>query len=238
MSGALVRTFALTLVLTAACAGTQTAEEAGRAAFADASLSTSPLNRWSCATCHTVGQRTGPAIEDRRPGPLLPGYDLAQAPLRARWWGGDRTRFLDAVNVCVKDFMGGAPLTESDERARAVEAYLLDVDGEASAWPLTIVKNIDALAGVEADAGRGAEAWRRSCRGCHGEPRTGKGRTDTRTSIVPDATVAAFPTQARAAVVEKVRHGRYFNIGGRMPPYSLEALGDGDLADILAYLGL
>jgi thiosulfate dehydrogenase len=142
------------------------------------------------------------------------------------------------MNVCVKDFMGGAPLKREDERARGLEAYLLSVSGASEPWPMTIVKNIDPLTAVQGDAGRGADAYRRSCRGCHGEPRTGAGRTDARTSIVPDDTVRAFPTEPRAAVIEKVRHGRYFNIGGRMPPYSLEALGDGDLADILAYLGL
>jgi thiosulfate dehydrogenase len=142
------------------------------------------------------------------------------------------------MNVCVKDFMGGAPLTEEDERARALEAYLLDVEGGAVAWPMTIVKNIDALASTAGDNRRGAEAYARSCRGCHGDPRTGKGRSDARTSVIPEDTLRAYPTQARAVVVEKVRHGRYFNIGGRMPPYSLEALGDGDLVDILAYLGL
>jgi thiosulfate dehydrogenase len=142
------------------------------------------------------------------------------------------------MNVCVKDFMGGAPLTEQDERARALEAYLLSVEGAAAAWPMTIVKNIDALSGVAGDAGRGADAYRRSCRGCHGEPQTGIGRSDSRTSVLPGDTEKKFPGQARAVVVEKVRHGRYFNIGGRMPPYSLEALGDGDLVDILAYLGL
>jgi hypothetical protein len=30
----------------------------------------------------------------------------------------------------------------------------------------------------------------------------------------------------------------FFNIGGVMPLYSLEALSDGDVVDLLAYLGL
>ncbi|MFM2153150.1 MAG: hypothetical protein RL199_1585, partial [Pseudomonadota bacterium] len=71
---------AVAMTLACACAGTETAPEAGENWFADASVSTSPLNRWSCATCHTVGQRVTAGIEDRRPGALLPGYDLAQAP--------------------------------------------------------------------------------------------------------------------------------------------------------------
>ena len=59
-------------------------------------------------------------------------------------------------------------------------------------------------------------------------------------SIVPEDTQKAFPApgEARFAVVEKLRHGRFFNIGGVMPLYSLEALSDQDVADLLAYLGL
>lgn len=39
-------------------------------------------------------------------------------------------------------------------------------------------------------------------------------------------------------VVEKVRHGVFFNIGGTMPPSSLEVLSDEDLGALLAYLGI
>src|SRR6185503_13183616 len=39
-------------------------------------------------------------------------------------------------------------------------------------------------------------------------------------------------------VIEKVRHGRFFNIGGEMPLFSEEALSDDDLGALLAYLEL
>ena len=38
--------------------------------------------------------------------------------------------------------------------------------------------------------------------------------------------------------VEKVRHGAFLSYTGTMPPFSLEALPDEDLADILSYLDL
>jgi thiosulfate dehydrogenase len=38
-------------------------------------------------------------------------------------------------------------------------------------------------------------------------------------------------------VVEKVRHGKFFNIGGMMPLYSVETLTDQQLADIVTFLG-
>ena len=39
-------------------------------------------------------------------------------------------------------------------------------------------------------------------------------------------------------VIEKVRHGRFFNIGGEMPLFSEEALSDDDLGALLSYLEL
>ena len=39
-------------------------------------------------------------------------------------------------------------------------------------------------------------------------------------------------------VIEKVRHGQFFGVGGSMPPYSQEALSDADLGALLAFLGL
>ena len=38
--------------------------------------------------------------------------------------------------------------------------------------------------------------------------------------------------------IAKVRNGKFYNIGGVMPLYSVEALSDTSLADILAHLTL
>jgi thiosulfate dehydrogenase len=48
-----------------------------------------------------------------------------------------------------------------------------------------------------------------------------------------------FPgVEPSLVVIEKVRHGRFFNIGGDMPLFSQEALSDEDLGALLAYLEL
>jgi thiosulfate dehydrogenase len=39
-------------------------------------------------------------------------------------------------------------------------------------------------------------------------------------------------------VVEKIRHGKFYNIGGTMPLYSVEAISDQEIVDALTYLGL
>jgi thiosulfate dehydrogenase len=182
-------------------------------------------------------------------GPILPGADLYGVARRPGWWGGDKLELLDAINECVVEFMGGAALDPTDPRARALYDYLVSISPEDQpAWPLTVVKNVTDLGALaaDADAGRGAGLWDRACRGCHGDLHTGAGRLGTLTSIVPEDTLngpVCRPTAdpracTRAVVVEKVRHGKFFNIGGVMPLYSLEALDDPALADVLAYIGL
>jgi thiosulfate dehydrogenase len=220
------------------------ASEIGARLVADPSLSPSPLNAFSCATCHPVR----PTAPDG--GPIFPGGNLYNVVHRPTWWGGGMTRLLDAMNYCLVEFMGGAALAADDERARAVYEYLVSVspDDPSPALPLTVVKNVTDLAELagSADARRGADVWQRGCRGCHGSPHSGAGRLGEKTTIVPEDTLAGpvcAPAPdvrgcARAVVVEKVRHGKFFNIGGLMPLYGTEVIRDTEIADVLAYLGL
>lgn len=227
---------AILLAAMAACDRTVDASDLGGNVFADPKLSTSPLNVFSCATCHQVEPTGSPVI----PGRFDAGFNLANAIARPTWWGGDQVRLLDAMNVCLEQFMGGRRLTPSDAAARQLYEYLAANSPEPSseALPLTVKIGLGYLPGVVGDPGRGRVVWDAGCRRCHGEPHTGEGRLSARVSIVPEDTLAAFPTNARAAAIEKIRHGRFFNVGGVMPFYSLEVLSDADLANVLAYLGL
>jgi thiosulfate dehydrogenase len=224
------------------------AEALGARELADPSLSASPFNAFSCATCHAVvapSDASDPAA--RRAGPLYPGYNLFDVVHRGSWWGGYETRLLDAINACMTNFMGGAPLSADDPRARAIYEYLATVspDSPSPPFPLTVVKNITDLA-PGGDAGRGHDLYDRGCATCHGTPHTGEGRLGSKSSIIPEDTLNG-PVCARApdphactrtVVIEKIRHGRFFNIGGLMPLYSVEALADTEIVDLLAYLGL
>lgn len=218
------------------------AAEFGARWLRDPGLSTSPFNRSSCLTCHRDEPPGGlPEINDaRHVGPIDPGYNLADTVHRPSWWGGDEIRLLDAVNVCLTTFMAGRALDVAEERATQIYEYLYARSPDLSppALPLTVVRTILDLADLSGDAESGRDVFDRACRRCHGDPHTGQGRSDPRAVPIPESTIASFPTQARAAIVEKVRHGRYFHIGGVMPFYSLEVLSDLELADILAYLGV
>ena len=88
----------------------------------------------------------------------------------------------------------------------------------------------------------GADVYEAACQGCHGEAHTGKGRPSQLAPLLPEVAQEygeLFPGVAPGLVfIEKVRHGRFFGVGGNMPPYSREALSDKDLGALLAYLGL
>jgi thiosulfate dehydrogenase len=218
------------------------AAEIGKRLFGDAGLSTSPFNRRSCATCHVVAAPGGlpPVEEGRHPGRILPGYNLANTVHRPSWWGGYEVRLLDAVNMCMATFMSGRLLEAGDERARALFEYLVEESPvpDAPALPFTIVRAVTDLADLAGDAERGRDVYDRACDGCHGAPQTASGRSESQAVTLPTASIADWGDEARAAVVEKVRHGRYFSVGGTMPLYGTEVLSDEELADIVAFLGL
>jgi thiosulfate dehydrogenase len=218
------------LVAVVAGCGPIPAAERGAALFTSPAFSPGPTNVFACATCHSVRDGGDP---DRRPA----GYTMWGAAARPTWWGGEHRVLLDAVNQCFVEFMRGEPLTEAHVDGRALRTYLGTLAPSPSpALPLTVVKDIvDLPAG---DAAWGATAWRAACANCHGDPHTGKGRLGPRVTILPEETQKSFPGMARLVTIEKVRHGRFFAIGGNMPLFSVEALTDGELSDVLAFLGL
>lgn len=237
----IVRVPALLVCFLIGCHNNVAARDVGERLFSDPTLSTSPVNSFSCATCHAVGAGA-PSITDGGPhlGTINAGYDLFNVTHRPSWWGGYVIHLLDAINYCLTTFMGGGPLTADDDKARALFEYLNanSPDTAPPALPLTVVLNPTSLSNLTGQAARGRDVYGRACQKCHGDAHTGTGRLNSRVSIIPEDTIAVFPTNARAVVVEKVRHGRFFNIGGVMPLYSAEAISDQEIADILSHLGL
>jgi thiosulfate dehydrogenase len=224
-------------LLAAGCGGSTSAADFGEELFQDARLSESDFNSFSCATCHAT-------TATPEPGVIYSGYSLYNSAFRPSWWGGFETNLLDAVNFCYVNFMRGiSPLTPEEPKARALYEYLVQIspDRQAPALPFTVVKNVqeDVQRGSTT---RGAEVYRAACETCHGETHTGKGRLTQLAPLLPEVTDSygeLFPGVSRQLVViEKVRHGQFFGVGGTMPLYSLEALSDEDLGALLAFLGL
>jgi thiosulfate dehydrogenase len=224
----------------AACDGPVDAVVYGERLFSDPSFSDSKFNTFSCATCHATTADAG--------GALFSGLPLDDALHRASWWGGDATTLLDAVNHCAFYFMRSAPISRDDARGRALYEYLATLSPGAPgqpARPLTLVENVTDLG--RGDVARGAQVWDAACASCHGAPHTGAGRMSDLVSLVPEASIE-FADEVAAntggvprpdlVVIEKVRHGQFFGVGGNMPFFSKEALSDDDLAALLAFLKL
>ncbi|RKH37954.1 c-type cytochrome [Corallococcus sicarius] len=212
------------------------AADFGETLFQDARLSDSTFNRFSCATCHVTTPEAPAGRIDS--GPSL--YNVAARP---HWWGGYETHLLDAVNFCYLNFMRGVTkLAPEEPRSRALYEYLsrISPDAQAPAVPFTVVKDIEDV--PRGDTARGEAVYRAACQNCHGATHTGEGRLTELASVLPEVTREydrLFPGIPHAhVVIEKVRHGAFFGVGGSMPPYSREALSDADLGALLGYLGL
>ncbi|MDB4969559.1 MAG: qcrC [Myxococcales bacterium] len=224
-------TRALVILVLAAGCGSRPALDYGRALFDDASVSSAASNTFKCSTCHEVAAM---------PTTLKAGYTLHDSAARPAFWGGSVPALYDATNQCITQFMRGKALAADDEKGRALFVYLQSESPDASAplLPLTVVQNITNV--KSGDATRGQATYQQACGTCHGQPHTGEGRLGTVVSIIPDESLQAHGTDpitgARPITIEKVRHGKFFNIGGNMPLFSVEALPDADLGDVLAYL--
>lgn len=232
---------ALALALLVAGCGPEQALQRGGEVFRDPGFARADSNVYACSTCHSA-QKGGDPMRK------LPGYGMYDAATRPSWWGGAYDTLFDAANECYVEFMRGQPLTRDDPEGRALLVYLDSVapDPSSPALPETTVPAIitdPMLPGYVAsgDAGRGAVVWQQACSYCHGDLHTGKGRLGPKVSIVPEESLAQHGTDpntgARPITVEKVRHGKFYSVGGNMPQYSLEALSDADLGDLLAYMG-
>lgn len=231
-----MRWLGLGAALLAAGCGPVDAADYGEQLFRDSKLSESQYNSFSCATCHDTAET--PSAEK-----IYSGYSLRHVASRPSWWGGYQTHLLDAVNFCYTAFMRGVtPLTPDEPRSRALYEYLvrLSPQEDVPALPFTVVKDVQEV--PRGDPGRGAQVYRAACQECHGEAHTGAGRLTELAPVLPEVSREygeLFPGVPPGLVfIEKVRHGRFFGVGGNMPPYSLEALSDEDLGAMLAWLGL
>jgi thiosulfate dehydrogenase len=224
--------FVVTLV-GASCQPTN-AVDVGALLFADPRLSTSDFNAVSCATCHNIDDG-----DDSGGERIVPGHPMRDVAFRPSWWGGNANSLKDAVDLCLVFFMREAPLEATSPQSRALYEYLLSVSPTrpAEALPLTVVENVASL--PRGDSRRGAVVYDAACKSCHGDAFTGLGRLSELISIVPDDSVpfaeeSGFPLSV--VLIEKVRHGPFFGIGGTMPPFSVERLSDEDLSALIGFL--
>lgn len=212
-----------------------TAAEHGKTLFSDPTISGAPQSRLSCADCHAAS-----ASERGH----LSGSSLAGATQRPLFWGGQESSLLRSINQCLYYFMSAdAPWEGDEEEAIAIYAYLesLEPVGDPAAQSLTIGAVEEPGDG---DPARGEAVYAGGCASCHGAKSTGEGRLIPNAPTLPEETLEAHPDpdyddeERRLVFIEKIRHGGFYGYGGSMPPFSVEALSDQDLADLLTYLGV
>jgi len=221
---------------TAPTARQQTRVEQGQALFESRKLSPSSSNVFSCSTCH-----------DAHPGgdaQIKAGAPLAGSTERPSFWGGQENDLLLSIDACRSTFMQAPlPLDAGDPQAEALYAYLVSLEpGDPRTSPFTVVREIADLA--RGDAARGQQVFERACSACHGTMHEGLGRLGLRVPVLPEETLAAHPAPdysprvQRLVFIEKTRHGAFLGYGGFMPPFSLEALPDSSVSDLLEALGV
>jgi thiosulfate dehydrogenase len=224
------------VAFTAGCRGPGASDAVayGEGLFNSPSMSTSLFNHFSCATCHA-------ATSDPTPGRIYAGYPLANVAFRDGLWGGYEPTLRDAASFCLVFFMRGEPLASDDLRGRALYEYLasLSPDDPSPALPLTVVETVEEV--DRGDPARGRAVYDAACHNCHGTYPGGHHRLDRSIPRLVDQ-FETYPEHfpgidPALVIVEKVRHGQFFGVGGVMPLYSREALSDEDLGALIAYLG-
>lgn len=214
-----------------------TAEERGADLFRDASLSASAQNPRSCSDCHSDSD----APSER----VFPGGSLLGVTERPTFWGGQEIDLLRAVNDCRRFFLARPePWAPDDGDAEDLYAHLESISegqpGEAVSF--TLVIDIEDL--PAGDATHGAAVFERACSHCHGDAHAPEDRPAGAPPALPEHALDAYPPgdrspeEIRLLYIEQVRKGAFGGHGGEMPPFAIEALSDGDLADVLAFLDL
>jgi len=230
---------AILAVVSAACHDEIDAVENGRNLFRNPTgISSSTQHKLACSACHQTEETPDPNRKDA-------GFNLHGVVARTAFWGGGTDTMREAVDACLTFFMRSLePLDPESEEGISLWAYLESItpeDAPSDPLPMTVVSNVELI--PLGDATRGEELYRETCVRCHGQPHTGDGRIDDKAEILPDFAREEYPVlfpefDPNEVVIEKVRHGRFYNTPGVMPPYALEALSDEELGDILAFFDL
>lgn len=190
-------------------------------------------NESRCATCHSAdGSIAG-----------FSGVTFKDIAFRSSYKGGMAPDLLAASNACVTGWMGGAALTESDEKWQKLEAYLVSISNTSVTTPNAIAPEVLAneaayeTAYAGGDAAAGAAKYAASCGNCH----DGGLRVGARGAI-PKAAIRGITV---GRIAQKVRTSGPPPSGmsdpsdstpGPMPFFELAELPVQDLKDIIAHV--
>ncbi len=196
-------------------------------------------NGMSCATCHGVGP--GDASPGAS-GPVRPAHGLGDAANRPHWHGGAVVDLRSAVNRCRDDWMEASPLAVDDPYWTSLAAYLASLAQSAEPAPPLVTDAVPpTMSGPgDGDPVRGCEVFHRACSACHGEDGAG---TETLGPSLWTTIYTQDEIRSRVRLsgpTSSLVPGTLWEglLGNRMPFFAPDRLGDEDLEDIVAYMGV
>ena len=194
-------------------------------------------NVFACAHCHALSE---PATDgfDRA------GHAIGDALRRPSYKNGELFSFLDAANTCLETWMDVSQAWGDDSPDFvALTDFLSDQDVGAGAAPvLSFVKKEPLTfesdnSDVFGDAEFGREKFNNSCALCHGEDAVGTERAPKLAGeydFAGSANVIARKVRLSGPVDHQIYDGD--SVGGVMPFWVADRLGDGDLEDVIAFI--
>ncbi|PCJ22336.1 MAG: hypothetical protein COA96_14800 [SAR86 cluster bacterium] len=204
-------------------------ESAGRTGADIFTTTVSSASTFSCASCHAISEENGFASDGLR----RPGHPLQNASRRPSFKNTELDSMLDAVNICLNEWMNTASWTETDTDWINLLNWIDDMADETTAEPvlIEIVTAANSVAGGDAEAGR--DLFNTSCIVCHGQDGEG-------TALAPKISergLQADYIQRRVRTSGLSNSAVYENLtGGVMPFWGADRLSNGELADIVAFL--
>ncbi|MEQ8955352.1 MAG: DM13 domain-containing protein [Gammaproteobacteria bacterium] len=190
----------------------------------------STASTFTCATCHAISETDGFAADGIR----RPGHPLLNATRRPHFKDGELDSLLDAVNICRTEWMNTSTWTESDQEWINLRNWLDDLATADSADPVTmdiVAPPADLSGGAEAP---GRDLFNTRCVVCHGQDGLGTERGPKIAGIGLGADYIASRVRSSGRSDSAAYAGLS---GGIMPFWSADRLSDGELADIIAFLG-
>src|SRR6266540_860774 len=192
---------------------------------------------FACATCHRI-------IPDDPAGMLLAGHSLHDALRRPTFKFGKLQKFIDAANVCRKDWMGTTLYSENDQDYQDLVTFLESASPEGPQPALNYEIDCSPSAGPDGDGTAGCKLFDRSCSTCHG-----KGGVDPplAVSLLNTRVLALDDPEYLRTRIRKSGPNSFDNpdvvypclIGSTvMPFWSKDRLSDQQVEDLIAFIAL
>ncbi|WP_111977668.1 DM13 domain-containing protein [Algibacillus agarilyticus] len=189
-------------------------------------------NSFSCLTCHAITENNEQA--STVDGLKRPASPLFNAVERASFLADSRTELLDAVNICLTDWMKAPTWQESNDDWLNLQAYLTQESDKTVAANKVTFTQISPLASFEnADSDRGKTLFNKTCANCHGVNGLGGDHAFKITERDLDPAFIANKVRTSGSTSSQFFTGLS---GGRMPFWSEERLNNTDLNDIIAFV--